>query len=328
MGLTERTLCLGALRITSNLACSKGAVCIQSVSGQTIVLLLFTDICVTGFLFLCWFTDLQLTNGQEVISLRFLAFLNETYNAVTFLILALIAAETHFASRLQQVVPVGKHQLSGRPAPARRQLTLVNGVYTLLCWIIATSYGAHYYPDAIRPARRCLGEHPFDGLGCLRGFYLPDPFLALTGLMVTSSYLLCQRMQAESSETLHQVPTPALPSEPPISGEASCHPLKVGHTTPTRRSERGYLLPGLVAALMLYPDLPYLGLTSSFISCFERLSLRFFAHVWKLSRRGPEPVLQQSGLYALIHVLLNTGKPSELSLHRRDGSEVGGCSSV
>ncbi|XP_048475116.1 uncharacterized protein LOC125487518 [Rhincodon typus] len=310
MGLTERTLCLGALRIASNLACSTGSVLLQSVSGQTIVLLLFTDVCITGYLFFCWFAELQLANSQEVISLRFTAFLNETYNAVTFLILALIAAETHFTTRFQRMVPLGKHQVSAQPSPASHQLALVNVVYTLLCWIIAASYGARHYPDAARSARRCSGEHPFGHLRCLQGFYLPDPFLVLVGLMVTTSYILCRGTYTDSSEVQHQVPTPALPSGSQISAEASCIPLKVGQTQTTccpqsLATQPGYLLPGLVAALMLFPDLPYLGLTSSFISCFEHLSLRFFAHISKHSQRGAEPVQQQFGPYRLIHTLLS-----------------------
>ncbi|XP_041031901.1 uncharacterized protein LOC121270591 [Carcharodon carcharias] len=311
MRLVERTLCLGALRITSNLACSKESVFTQSVSGQTIVLLLFTDVCVTGYLFICWFADLQLPNGQEVISLRFTAFLNETYNAVTLLILALIVAETHFSARPQRMPASAKCQVLTHPAPANHLLPRVNGVYVLLCWTIAASYGARYYPDNVRIAHQCTGGHPLGRFRCLRSFHLPDPFLALVQLLVVTSYIFCRGLCTDGSEARHPVPLTTVSSGPPLSGDASCLLLKGSHlqTTCSPQSpatQPGYLLTGLVATLMLLPGLPYLGLTSPLISCFEHLSQHFFAQLSKCSQYGMEPM--QPGPYRLIRLLLHTSQ--------------------
>ncbi|GCB76436.1 hypothetical protein scyTo_0020473 [Scyliorhinus torazame] len=308
MRLVERALCLGALRITSNLACSKESLLTQSISGQTIVLLLFTDIFVTGYLFICWFADLQLANDQEVIALRFAAFLNETYNVVTFLSLVLIVADTHCISRPQRVPAFGRCQVTAHPAPANHLLPLVNGVYALLCWTIAASYGARYYPHGVRVARQCAGGHPLGRYRCLCGFHLPDPFLALIEVLVSSSYVFCRSMCTDGSEAWRLVSVTTAPSRPPFSGVISGFPLKGSHRQTLRSpqgpaTQQGYLLTGLVAALMLFPGLPYLGLTSPLISAFERLSHRFFTQLSKCSQHGTEPV--QSGPYRLIHMLLN-----------------------
>ncbi|XP_067833076.1 uncharacterized protein [Heptranchias perlo] len=295
MGLVERTLCLGVLRIATNLACSKESVFTQSVSGQTIVLLLFTDVCVTGYLFICWFADLQLVNGQEVTALRFIAFVNETYNAVTFLIPGLIAAETHFAARLQRTRAPDNCGAFSRTAPAAHLLPLVNGVYTLLCWTISASYGAHYYRDDVHFVRQCSGGHPPDQLHCFRGFHLPDPFLAIAELLITASYVFYRGKRTDSYKAHRRasITTQLVSSAPPLSEAAPDAPLKGCdiQTTPspqTPATQPGYLLTGLVAMLMLYPGLPYLGLTSPLIGAFEQLCHGFFVRLSKYPQHDIE----------------------------------------
>ncbi|XP_078060927.1 uncharacterized protein LOC144486764 [Mustelus asterias] len=309
MRLVERTMCLGALRITSNLACPKECVLSQSVSAHTIVLLLFTDVCVTGYLFICWFADLQLTNDQEVISLRFAAFLNETYNAVTFLSLALIAAETHLASRPQRMPAWGGPQGVTHPTPASPLLPLVNGVYALLCWTIAASYAACHYLDDAHAARQCPGGRPLDHYRCLRGFHLPDPVLALAEVLVATSYAFCRSLCAGGSEVRLPVSAASVPSGAPSPGVAPGLPLQGGHRQAMRSppaTQPGILLTGLVASLMLFPGLPYLGLTAAFISGFEHLSRGFFVQLSNCSQHGKDP--GQSAPYKLIHALLNIGE--------------------
>ncbi|CAL8338855.1 unnamed protein product [Lota lota] len=60
-------------------------------------LLLFTDLLVTGFLLFLWFADpwpSQLSPHSNLIALRFLLFIGNTYAAVLFLTTPLVAAET------------------------------------------------------------------------------------------------------------------------------------------------------------------------------------------------------------------------------------------
>ncbi|XP_067870234.1 uncharacterized protein [Heterodontus francisci] len=204
----------------------------------------------------------------------------------------------------------GKCLIFAQPVPVSHPLPLVNGIYALFCWTIAASYGARYYPDDIRFAHQCSGSHPFDRLHCLRGFHLPDPCLTLVELLVVTSYVFYQSMCMGSSEVQCQISIMKLiaPSGSPLSEDVSDLPLNSSHlwttqSTCTPATQPGSLLTGLVATLMLYPGLPYLGLTSPLISCFEQLCCSFFARLSKCSKHGVEPT--QSDSQRLIHMLLN-----------------------
>ncbi|XP_063310994.1 uncharacterized protein LOC134611250 [Pelobates fuscus] len=103
----------------------------QTMITSTLILM-FTDTVIAGYLLFVWFTGWPLSNGFELVSLRFLCFLNETYWCVSLLL--------PWASINEELVHMYLHRW-GNLAGSAQTLFLQACLISLTSWLVAASYG-------------------------------------------------------------------------------------------------------------------------------------------------------------------------------------------
>ncbi|KAM4710360.1 uncharacterized protein O3C94_000321 [Discoglossus pictus] len=107
---------------------------VQSRAVETsLLILIITDIGITGFLLSLWFTGWPLSLGLDKVSLRFLCFQNETYRCVALLLPLLCISEEWCRSCLL------------RYRRSEKLLNMQASLLSLACWMVAAFYGSYLF---------------------------------------------------------------------------------------------------------------------------------------------------------------------------------------
>ncbi|XP_029437844.1 uncharacterized protein LOC115078904 [Rhinatrema bivittatum] len=179
MGVAESVLCLEILRNMLNalvfplLRKSR-----QSIGTYSILILTLTDVLITGSLLLLWASACLEDGGLDSLSLRFLAFQNQMYNALLLPLPGLLLSEG-----LCSACCLGQ------------SLPMLDSLFTLSCWLVGASYGSRDYLQGVLQGELCpdQGKAHCRVSNCLPLPSPPDALLLSISLLLVATYV-CSRL--------------------------------------------------------------------------------------------------------------------------------------